>query len=98
MKKIALIALAGLSALAISSCTCAACGGSGLQTIQKGSVYTKNGRAATATHTTTIPCVPCGGTGRVQWAAEASNVINVAKGATDVVSGVQDITGHGHRR
>ncbi len=86
MKKIIAISLAGLAAIALTSCTCNACGGSGLQTIQKGATYTTNGRVATAQQTTTIPCVPCRGTGRVRWADEAGAAVSIGNRMLDATS------------
>ncbi len=63
MKTVVALAVAAAAALSFSSCTCPACGGSGLQVRTStglvpyvtGSVAHKNVR--------TEPCVPCQGTG-----------------------------------
>ncbi len=64
MKKIAAIVLSSVAALTFASCTCPACGGSGLQVItDSGYVPYTTGNAKTYAHNKTITCVRCKGTG-----------------------------------
>ncbi len=97
MKKMKAIALVAFSAISLASCTCAACGGSGLQVrTSSGWVATPHGVQAGSGHETRT-CVPCKGTGRVQWATEAKNILDVANGTFDTVNKAAGTFDHARR-